>query len=194
MAAGIFKKSSIEKLSSPEQLNDCVKMIQPRLWYVLAGVLVIVCAAGIWAFMGTIPERAELRCVVFTESGGQMLYAYVPFTVSKRLSEGMPVQVSPDYAVREEFGYIRGRVASVGNRVIDEPYLAGRYGSLAFVKGILPPESLGNFVEVRIALERDGGNLKWSNPKGSGISLEDGAFCTGVIVMSERRPYQLFIR
>jgi len=184
----------IKRIAVSERLNECVEMIQPRLWYVLAGVLTIVCATGIWVFTGTIPERAELRCVVITESGGQVLYAYVPFTVSKRLTEGMPVQVSPDYAVREEFGYIHGKVASVGNRVVDEPYLARRYGSPAFVKGILPSESLGNFVEVGIALEGDGGTLRWSNPKGSGISLEDGAFCTGVIVMRERRPYQLFIR
>jgi hypothetical protein len=194
METDIFRKNSIEKLSSPSQLNECVKVIRPRLWYVLAGFCAIVCAAGIWAVTGTIPERAVLRCVAFGERGGMSLYAYVPFTVSKRLSEGMTVQVSPDYAVREEFGYIYGRVAGIGSRVVDESYLTERYGGPAFVAGILPPASDGNYVEIRIELERDGGNLKWSNPRGAGISLESGAFCTGVIVINERRPYQLFIR
>ncbi|MCL2182704.1 MAG: hypothetical protein FWB85_04460 [Chitinispirillia bacterium] len=195
---GIFRKNSIEKLSTPEQLSDCVQVIRPRLWYVLAGILAVVCAAGVWAFTGTIPERVQLRCVAFDGDGVWVkeLYTYVPFTVSTRLSVGMPVQVSPDYAVREEFGYIYGEVANIGGRVVDERHLAGRYGNPSFVSAILPAASEGNFVEVRIDLEMEdaGGGLRWSNPKGAYIKLESGAFCTGVIVINEHRPYRLFIR
>ncbi|MDR2577218.1 MAG: hypothetical protein LBC70_00195 [Chitinispirillales bacterium] len=194
MDSGIFRKDSIERLSSPERLNECVKMVQPRLWYVLAGFFAIVLAVSIWAFTGTIPDRVHLRCVVYSEFGEVSLYAYLPFTVSKRLTEGMPVQISPDYAVREEYGYIYGNVESIGHRVIDERYLTERYGGLSFVSGILPPASAGNFVEIKIVPEKDGGRLKWSSYRGTDIVLEDGAYCTGVIVIRERRPYEFLIR
>ncbi|MCL2218957.1 MAG: hypothetical protein FWC23_00810 [Chitinispirillia bacterium] len=194
MQSNVFRKNSIERLSSPEQLNECIMLVQPRMWYVLAGFVAIMCAAGIWAFTGTIPERAVLRCVVVAEADGLNLYAYVPFTVSKRLTERMAVEVSPDYAVREEFGFIHGNVAGIGSRVVGGEHLERRFGSVSFVRGILPSEAEGNFVEVKIALERDGGGLKWSNPKGADVTLESGAFCTGVIVINERRPIELFIR
>jgi hypothetical protein len=165
------------------------------MWYVLTGFIVIICAVGLWMFVGKMPERAFLRCVAFAEREGEelVLYAYVPFGVSKRLSENMPVQVSPDYAPREEFGFIYGTVVDVGHRVIDEFHLARRYGNLAFVRGILPAEAAGNFVEVRIELEREDGNLKWSNPKGADVILENGAYCTGVIVIRERKPIDVFL-
>jgi hypothetical protein len=166
------------------------------MWYILAGFIVIVCSICVWAFIGKLPERAFLRCVAFAEhEGGDLsLFAYVPFAVSKRLSENMPVQVSPDYAAREEFGFIYGSVAKIGHRVIDESHLALRYGNPAFVRGILPAEGAGNFVEVRIELEREGGNFKWSNPKGADVVLENGAYCTGIIVIKEYRPIDLFMR
>jgi len=190
METSIFRKTSLENISSPEQFSGFIKLLQPRLWYVLLGLFAILGAAGIWAFTQTIPERVSLRGVIFFENEKLTLYSYVPFTVSKRLSQNMPVQISPDYAVREEFGYIYGKVANIGNHIIDEAYLTQRYGSKSFVQGILPPANQGNLVEIKIDL----GNLEWSNPKGTAVTLENGAYCTGVIVIKERKPYELFIR
>jgi hypothetical protein len=190
METGIFRKTSLEKISSPEQLNDCIKLLQPRLWHILLGFFAILGAAGIWVFTGTIPERVSLRGVVFSENGKLALYAYTPFTVSKRLSQNMPVQVSPDYAVREEFGYIYGKITNIGNNIIDEAYLTQRYGNPSFVQGILPPANHGNLVEIKIDL----GDFIWSNPKGMAVTLENGVYCTGIIVIKERRPYEFFIR
>ena len=196
MESGVFRKNSLERLSSPEQLDECVKLVQPKMWYAAVGLFAVICAVGVWMFIGKIPERALLRCVAFAErEGGELsLYAYVPFGVSKRLSKDMRVEVSPDYAVREEFGYIYGSIADIGHRVVDESHLARRYGNPAFVRGILPPEGDGNFVEVKIKLEKEGGNLKWSNPKGADVVLEVGAYCTGVIVLRVRKPIELFMR
>ena len=47
----IFRKKNIERVSSPEQLNDYVRVSNPGVWMVLTAVIVLlfgICAWGIW--------------------------------------------------------------------------------------------------------------------------------------------------
>lgn len=41
MSSDLFRKKSIERVSSPEQLNDYVKVSSPGVWAVLAAVLIL---------------------------------------------------------------------------------------------------------------------------------------------------------
>ena len=36
----LFRKNSLERVSSPEQLNDYVKVSSPGIWIILAAVIV----------------------------------------------------------------------------------------------------------------------------------------------------------
>lgn len=44
----IFRKTSIDRISSPERLNDYIKVSNPGVWIVLAAVAVLLAAALIW--------------------------------------------------------------------------------------------------------------------------------------------------
>ncbi len=192
MEESIFRKSSLEKISSPEQLNDYMKVTSGGVWLVLLGLFALLLAAGVWAFTGTIPDTVQLKGVAYDEPGdADVIYAFVPLAVSMRLAEGMNVQVSPEYAPREEFGYIFGVIESVGDGPVYEEDLLNRFGSLQLIVPILPS---GNPVEIRVRLLREGGDLRWSSQKGEGITVADGSYNQLLIVVRERKPYELIIR
>ncbi len=192
MEESIFRKSSLEKISSPEQLNDYMKVTSGGVWLLLLGLFALLLAAGVWAFTGTIPDTIQLTGVAYDESGdADVIYAYVPLAVSMRLTEGMNVQVSPEYASREEFGYILGVIESVGDSPVYEEELLNRFGSLQLIAPIFPS---GNPVEVRVRLLREGGELRWSSQKGEGITMAGGSYNQLLIVVRERKPYELIIR
>jgi hypothetical protein len=192
MEESIFRKSSLEKISSPEQLNDYMKVTSGGVWLLLLGLFALILAAGVWAFTGTIPDTVQLTGVAYDESGdADVIYAYVPLAISMRLSEGMNVQVSPEYAPREEFGYILGVIESVGDGPVYEEELLKRFGSLQLIAPIFPS---GNPVEVRVRLLREGGELRWSSQKGEGITVAGGSYNQLLIVVRERKPYELIIR
>ena len=44
----LFRKSSIDRVSSPEQLNDYIKVTNPGVWLVLAAVIVLLMGACVW--------------------------------------------------------------------------------------------------------------------------------------------------
>ncbi len=41
MSGQLFRKSSIERISSPEQLNEYVRVSSPGVWMVLTAVIVL---------------------------------------------------------------------------------------------------------------------------------------------------------
>jgi len=192
MEESIFRKSSLEKISSPEQLNDYMKVTSGGIWLLLLGLFALLLAAGVWAFTGTIPDTVQLKGVAGNESGeADLIYAFAPLAVSMRLTEGMNVQVSPEYAPREEFGYIHGVIESVGDSPVYEEELVKRFGSMQLIAPIFPS---GNPVEIKVRLKREGSELRWSSQKGEGITLVGGSYNQLLIVVREQKPYELIIR
>ena len=47
--ADLYRKSSLEKLSNPEQLDRMIRISSPMSWLALAAVLLVIVAAAIWA-------------------------------------------------------------------------------------------------------------------------------------------------
>ena len=91
---------------------------------------------------------------------------------------------------REEYGYIC-TVESIGEKPVTEEEIVQTFGSIQYVQGLL---TQGNMVEVRVALERAEGRLKWSTQKGESVSVTSGANCDLLIVTKERKPYELILK
>lgn len=60
----IFREKSLERLSSPEQLDQLMQVIKPKSWLPLASLGVIVSAALVWSVYGRIPVTIEGRGVL----------------------------------------------------------------------------------------------------------------------------------
>lgn len=44
----IFRKTSLDRISSPERLNDYIKVSNPGVWLILAAVAALLAAAVVW--------------------------------------------------------------------------------------------------------------------------------------------------
>lgn len=55
----IFRKKSIEKHSSPEQLNDYIRVTKPSVWIVLLAVIILLVGIMIWSLFGTVEVTEE---------------------------------------------------------------------------------------------------------------------------------------
>ncbi len=60
MKRSIFRKKNLDKVFSPEQLNDYIKVSNPSVWIVLAAVMILLIAFFAWAFWGMIPGTNEM--------------------------------------------------------------------------------------------------------------------------------------
>ena len=44
----VFRQKSMEKISSPEQMNDYIRVSNPRVWMILAAVIVLLAGVCVW--------------------------------------------------------------------------------------------------------------------------------------------------
>ena len=69
MNSRLFRQVSLERLSSPEQLDQMLKVTSPRGWTGLIAIFVLLCTAIIWGFKGRITTTAAGEGVI-VRSGG----------------------------------------------------------------------------------------------------------------------------
>lgn len=102
MAQNIFRKSSIDRINSPEQLNDYIRVSSPSVWLLLAAVIVLLVAVLIWSATGSLPTQISANAIA--EDG--TLVCYFSQEDAAKLQEGMDVRLS---------GGETGSVASIGS-------------------------------------------------------------------------------
>ena len=52
MNNSIFRQKNIDKVSSPEKLDDYIRVTTPSVWITLAAILVLLIGAIIWGIFG----------------------------------------------------------------------------------------------------------------------------------------------
>ena len=52
---GLFREKSLERISSPEQLDDYIRVVSPAIWLLLIGVVLLLAGVLVWASVGSIP-------------------------------------------------------------------------------------------------------------------------------------------
>lgn len=62
--AQLYRKSALEKISSPEQLDKALTVTSPMSWVALAAVTVVIIITVIWSIIGTIPVTVTTAGIV----------------------------------------------------------------------------------------------------------------------------------
>ena len=58
MKNSIFRKKSMDRVSSPEQLNDYIRVTSPGVWLFLIALLLLLAGFIIWAAFGRLDVAA----------------------------------------------------------------------------------------------------------------------------------------
>ncbi len=57
MAGEVFRKKSMERVSSPEKLNDYIQVTTPSMWIVIAALIILLAGVLIWGIFGKISVK-----------------------------------------------------------------------------------------------------------------------------------------
>lgn len=79
--ADLYRKSSLERISSPEQLDKVLKVTSPMSWLALIGITLIVVVTVVWSIIGTIPVTITTSGIVSSPVGCNAVYAQESGTV-----------------------------------------------------------------------------------------------------------------
>lgn len=77
----LYRKSALERISSPDQLDRALKITSPLSWLALLGITLMIGAAVLWAFCGSIPVTLNVQGIVSSPSATNAVYAKEAGTV-----------------------------------------------------------------------------------------------------------------
>lgn len=91
--AGIFRKTALERLSSPDQLDSMLKITTPMSWVGIGAAAALAAAVVVWSFTGSIPDTVSAPGFLVYSYNTNTLYSTASGTVKNVLAEpGMVVE------------------------------------------------------------------------------------------------------
>lgn len=54
----LFRKKSLDSVSSPEQLNDYIRVTTPSVWLIMLGLILLLAGMIVWSVFGTVDATA----------------------------------------------------------------------------------------------------------------------------------------
>ncbi len=96
----LFRKKSLDKIKSPENLNEYIKVSNPGVWLLLCSVIVLLAGACVWGVFGHVDSTmpADVRV------GNGTAVCYVESGNVTRVKPGMTVEYDGNTAVIGEIG------------------------------------------------------------------------------------------
>ena len=129
----IFRKKSIDKVKSPESLDDYIRVSNPGVWLLLAGIIALLAGALIWGIFGRVDSTVPADVIV---SGGEAV-CYVAREDIIFVEKGMTVKFSDKEA----------KITGIGENnqdkypcalTADTPFSEGSYEGKVIIKSYRP--------------------------------------------------------
>ena len=98
--AGVFRKTALERLSSPDQLDSMLKITSPMSWVGIGAAGALAAAVVAWAFMGSIPNTVAAPGVLVYSYNTNTLFSPAYGTVKEIFVEAGEI-VEPETPVME---------------------------------------------------------------------------------------------
>jgi hypothetical protein len=98
----IFRKESLDQISSPEQLNDYLRVTNPAVWLVLTAVILLLAGMLLWASVASIDSFASGTAQV---QDGTMRIVFEDPQIAKSVQTGMTVTAGDASAQVSSIGY-----------------------------------------------------------------------------------------
>ena len=127
----VYRKKSLEKISSPEQLTDYLRVTNPGIWLILAAAIMLLAGLIIWSSVGRL-ETLTAASVSVTD--GTALIS-VRGDSEDRISSGMSLRVGA-----QEFEISKVEKDASGKTVAYAPVTLanGNYDANIVVESISP--------------------------------------------------------
>lgn len=147
----IFRKKSLERVSSPEQLNEYIRVSSPSMWTVLIAVMVLLIGVCVWGVVGHLDTK--LQTVAIGENGEMTLYIREADIAS--VEQGMAVTIGDTQYILNELS-VKPESAGEGfdeyalyvggiqqgewlyAATLNGPYMEGIYGAEITIDSVSP--------------------------------------------------------
>ena len=120
MSKKIFRQVALDRLASPEQLDQIMQVTTPKGWLALAAVGIAIVVAGAWSVTGKVPEQVTGSGIMIRSGGIFQVVAQssgavsdVSVHVGDRVAEGQVIARVAQPELLQQIGRARARVVQL---------------------------------------------------------------------------------
>ncbi len=147
----IFTRESLDKVTSPEKLDDYIRIAGPGIWLLITALLVTAAAVIFWGFTGSLPQSVGANGLVVSSDG-----AYVLCLVDASEYDSDDLEWKETVITLPDSGTISGTVTEVSSlpfsenelaELFENEWLASRLsaGDYSYLVSVSPEEDLSSF-------------------------------------------------
>ncbi len=132
----LFRKESVDHISSPEQLHDYMRVTSPRLWMILSAILALLVGLIGYAFTTTMETAIHVKATV----SGNYIEIDLPAESLETVKIRMPVRIEGKNGYISnifQVSRLRLEISFDGNTVLEDGYY-----EMIFEDGRTLPEEL----------------------------------------------------
>ncbi|MFP4661664.1 MAG: NHLP bacteriocin system secretion protein [Halanaerobiales bacterium] len=193
MNKNIFRKRALERLRSPEQLDQLIRITSARSWLVALALALLLTSFIIWGFIGTIPTTINGQGILL-KSGGirNIVHLYegkitdISVKPGDTVQEGDSIAIIEQYRLIEEILKLKDQLSQENDKIVInelEEKISQLQDEHAYRATVTSPFS-GRVVEVK----KNIGDILYSDQTVASIELSGDAIkdLEGIIYVS---PY-----
>lgn len=123
--SNIFRKASLDRLASPEQLDKMIKVTSPMVWLASVAIVLVIAVTVVWAFVGRLPEKVEIHGLYTSDAQVHSIFApangIIDLLVSKDdiVKAGQVIAVMDDRETRISLNKIEQVLADLESITLD---------------------------------------------------------------------------
>lgn len=119
----LFRRSALDHIASPEQLDQQVRIVLPYHWIGVLAVFLLVAGVTVWALFGNINSTASMQGLVFPKAGAEQIFCRnqgtvgnVLYEIGETVQKGDIIAVIPDEALLKEIEAKKEAVAAAATQ------------------------------------------------------------------------------
>ncbi len=97
----IFRKQSLERVSSPEELDNYLVVTRPGIWFTLIAIIVLLAGVFVWSVLGRLTVKMNVAVI----SSQDMVFCYIPLDKVGSLAENCCVTIAGEEYSLKDIGY-----------------------------------------------------------------------------------------
>jgi hypothetical protein len=189
----LFRQEALDRISSPEQLDQLLQVVSLKDWLPLASLGFVVAIALIWSIFGKVPLTAEAKGLLLqnkTDPNQLISISYFPIEDGRQIRLGDRMLITPVTANFQEYGGIEATVTEVSNQpVMRNSALQQVQNNAELLDLVYVPASIAVIAHLKPNVATTTG-YQWSMSKGPDMQLAGGVPTQGRVILSERSPIQ----
>ncbi|MEM9216425.1 MAG: hypothetical protein AAGD25_19020 [Cyanobacteria bacterium P01_F01_bin.150] len=184
----LFRQESLERLSSPEQLDQLMQIVNSKSWIPLASVGVLMGLGLLWSIFGTISITVSGQGLIVRPANGEeslVGLAYFPTSEGQQIQPGMEILLIPEGISASHTGGIKGTV-----KTIEEPQITTLDSARQAIASD-PTPIYNSTIEVLAELmpnDETMSGYEWSSANGDRMMISPGATAYARVTLAERAP------